>query len=656
MTPQKKISLRGSLAVLALSALLAACGGGGGSPGTTGSAAIGSGSGTGTGTATPVSAGTIAVSFVNAAGTATNAVTSASPLTVKALVKDSAGKIVVNQLVSFATDNTLAVFSPSSGTVLTDATGTASVTLTPASLSANSSGTVTASTTLSGATSAIQSTGNAGNYTVGATALTLSPITLSQPHIAAYNSTDVSVTVQSNGVAYTAQSLNVSFSSACITSGKASLATTVPTSSGVAKAVYRDLGCGGNDTITATVAGAAKSASATVQIDAPAAASIKFTVADPVNQSIVIKGQGGINRTETATLTFQAIDIFSKPLANVPVTFSVDSTNVTLNKTSDTTDASGNVVTTVNSGSVPTSFSVKATLAGGVSTQSSTIIVTTGQPVQRAFSLGVSNPNIEGWNVDSGTTTPASIVSVLMADQNGNPVSDGTPVVFQTNLGSVGSSSKGGCNSVNGGCSVDYRSQEPRTAANNLPSTPCNTGTAAGVSNDSTRPGVATICGSTTDGTNTVFAKTALFLSGNTAANVFLNGGTTRLTSDPLNPTDLGTVGATANKVFSLQINDVNLNPMPSGTSVTVTNLFNAALVGAVMPATVQGIFPHSLSGDDKTGNVISGNQGSTHTITIGTTQPTPCVQPLVGTFNVVVTTPLATSTTYPFKLTFSCP
>lgn len=654
MTLQTKISFRGGLAVLAMAALLSACGGGGGNPGTTGSAAVGSGSG-GTGTTTPTAAGSVTVTFANASGAASNSLTSASPLTVKGLVKDSSGKAVANQLVTFATDNTLAVFSPSAGTALTDATGTASVTMTPASLAAGGAGTVTASAVLSGATTAITGT---GNYNVGATALTLSPVTLSVPHIAAYNSTDVSVGVLAGGAPYTAQSLNVNFSSACITAGKASLAATVPTSSGVAKAVYRDLGCGGSDTITATASGASASSSATVQIDAPAAASIKFTTADPTTESIVIKGQGGIGRTETATLTFQAIDIFGKPLANVPVTFSTSSTTVTLNKTTDTTDASGNVVTTVNSGSVPEAFKVRATLASGISTQSDSIVVTTGLPVQKAFSLSLSVPNVEGWTVDSGTTTPASVASVSLADQNGNPVSDGTPVVFQTNLGAIGSSSKGGCNTVNGGCSVNYRSQQPRTASGNLPATPCNTGSAAGVSNDSTRTGVATICASTTDGTTTVFAKTALFLSGSAASNVFLNGGTTRLSTDPINgTTDLGTVTAYAGKVIALQINDVNLNPMPAGTTVTVANLLNATLVGgAVSPATVPGIFPHSTTADDPTGNTVSGNQGSTHIVSIGSTQPTPCTQTLVGTFNVVVTSPLGLSTSYPFKLTFSCP
>jgi len=646
------------LALCLCASLLAACGGGGGSPGTVGGTGSGSsGSGSGSGTTTPVTVGTVTVTFSNASGASSNSLTSAAPLTVKALVKDSNGKPVSNQLVNFATDNALAVFSPSAGTALTDTTGTASVTMTPASLAAGGAGTVTASTTLSGTTSAITGT---GNYNVGATALTLSAVTLSPTSIAAYNSVDVSVSVLAGGAPYTAQSLNVNFSSACITAGKASLAASVPTSSGVAKAVYRDLGCGASDTITATVSGASASSSATLQIAAPAAASIKFTAASPTSESIVIKGQGGISRTETATLTFQVIDTFGNPLSNVPVTFSVNSTNVTLNKVSDTTDASGNVVTTVNSGSVPLSFSVKATLAGGISTLSDSIVVTTGLPVQTAFSLSLSVANVEGWTVDSGVSKPASVASVLLADQNGNPVSDGTPVVFQTNLGAIGSSSTGGCNTVNGGCSVNYRSQQPRVASGtNLPSTPCNTGTGANVSNDSIRVGVATICASTTDGSaNVLFKKTALFLSGSTASYVYLNGSTTPLSADPTNAADLGSFNTSqSGPVIALQINDINLNPMPAGTTVTVSNLLNVALAGgAVQPPTVPNIFPHSTTGDDPTGNTISGNQGSTHIISLGSTQPTPCTKALAATFNVVITSPLGLSTSYPFKLNFTCP
>lgn len=628
------------LALAACALWLAACGGGGGSPGTV------PGGGT-----SVTAAASLSVSFVNAGNVASNSVTSAAPLTAQALVTDAAGKPVANALVAFATDAALGVFSPSAGTALSDANGVAKVSLRPASLASNGAGTVTASATLAGGT-----VKGAANFAVGATALTLSPLTLSTAQVAAYGSVNVSVSVLSGGTLFGEQ-LNVAFASACVAAGKASLAPLVPTNNGVARAVYRDLGCGNTDTISASVSGQSGAAStATLQITAPAASSIQFMAAVPTDKSIVIKGQGGLLRTETATLTFRVFDIFGQALGNVPVTFSTNSLDVTLNKFSDSTDVNGLVSTTVNSGTKPTAFKVNAALAGGIATQSDSIIVSTGQAVIKAFSLSLSLANIEGWSYDSGTLTPASSINVLLADASGNPVPDGAPVVFQTNLGAVGSSNKGGCTTVNGGCTVDFRSQNPRVAdAPNSPSTPCNTVSGgandARVSNDSVRVGVATVCASTTDGSSTLFSKIALFMSGSVASNVFMDGASVPLTGT----TDLGSVGAYASKVFALQINDLNLNPLPAGTTVTVANLVNATTVG-VAPETVPNIFPHSLAGDDPSGNVIIGNQGSTHTVTIGGTQPKPCTGPLNATFNVIITTPRGLATPYPFKLTFTCP
>lgn len=633
-----------------LSASLAACGGGGGSAGTTGGGSTGGTTGGGTGgtVTTPVATPTVTLAFTDSAGAATSALSAATPLVAKATVKDKDGKAVAGALVSFATDNTLAVFSPSVGTALTDASGVASVTMRPANLAAGGAAKVTATADVAGA-----STVGSSNFSVGATTLTLGTLNLSPSSIGAYGSTTLSVDVLAAGARYTAQQLAVTFSSACVTAGKATLATTVNTTNGTAQAVYRDVGCATRDTITASVQGAASPASAILDIASPSPASVQFTSALPVNQSIVIKGQGGILRTETATLKFKVFDIFGNALAGQLVSFSTNSTDVTVNKLSDTTDQNGEVITTVNSGSVATTFRVKASLPTGIATQSDSIVVTTGAPVQKAFSVSVTNSNVEGWNYDSGTAVPASNVNVLIADQFGNPVPDGTPVVFQTNLGAVGTSSKGACNTVNGGCSADFRTQDPRSNAVNTPGTPCNNYGAGGVGmNDATRPGVATICASSTDGSNTLFKKVAIFFSGSTAANVYLNGSATRLDGSV---TDLGTVGATQPKVFSLMINDINNNPMPSGTTVAIGNINNGNAVG-VAPATVQNIFPHSAAGDDGSGNTISGNQGSYHTITIGSSQPTPCTGALVSTFNVNVTTPKLVTTTYPFKVTFSCP
>ncbi|TFW30739.1 Ig-like domain-containing protein [Massilia horti] len=635
------------LLALALVLALSSCGGGGGNPG----AVIGGGGnpapggGTGGGGTVPA-APTVTLAFVNAAGQPSNSLTGATPLTVKATVRDAAGKPVPNVIVAFATDEKLALFSPSAGTALTDPNGVASVTMRAASLAAGGAAKVTATSTVAGTTATAE-----GNYSVGATALSFGPLTATPSKLDAYGSTVLSVDLLANGAKYIDQQVNVNFSSACVAAGKATLASVVPTNNGTAQTVYRDQGCANNDVITVSADGVVKSATAALTIAPPAAASVQFASASPTDKSIVIRGQGGVGRTETATLTFKVFDTFNRPLAGQTVTFSTTSPYVTLNKTTDNTDQDGVVITTVNSGAVPTTFRVQATLKSGVSTLSDSIVVTTGQPVQRAMSLSATKSNVEGWSYDSGTSIPASVINVLLADINGNPVADGTPVVLQTNIGAIGSSDKGGCLTVNGGCSVDFRTQQPRVAVPGSPVTPCNSG--YGATPDSTRPGVATICASSNDGTNTLSTKIALFLSDSHVAFAYLDGGSTPLSKTVA--TDLGSVHSDESKVFRLQFNDLHMNPMPVGSKVEITALANGTAVG-VAPATVLNIFPHSDQGDDITGNNVSGAQGSTHTISLTSNQQKNCTGPATATFNVTVTTPLQYVTAFPFKLTFTCP
>jgi len=653
----KKTKYMHASVALLVAATISACGGGGGSPGSTGGSGSGSGGNGGTGggsTPTVPATPTVSLTFVNTGGQSSNSLTGATPLTVRATVRDAAGQPVPNALVSFATEATLAVFSPTAGTALTDANGVATVTLRTASLSANGAGKVTATTSVGGTTITSE-----GNYSVGATALTFSGLRVKDASIAAYGSTEVSVDVRANGALYTDQSVTVRFSSACVAAGKATLAATAVSNKGTAMAVYRDQGCGNQDTITASADGVPNSVSNTLQIALPAAASVQFVSAAPLDKSIVIRGQGGINRTETATLRFRVFDIFDRPLVGQPVVFSVVPNGaVKINKTDDTTDQNGEVITTVNSLDTPTTFRIQATLPKtgnatrpDIYTLSDSIVVTTGLPVQRSLSLSSTRANVEGWRIDSGPTVPASVVNILLADQSGNPVADGTPIVFQTNLGAIGSSDKGGCTTVNGGCSVDFRTQNPRVALPNTPVTPCNTG--PGSSPDSTRPGLATICASTTDGTNTQFGKTTIFFSGSFAENIFLNGSSTAL---PNRTVELGPVPSDNPLVFTLQLNDENLNPMPAGSTVQVTGLANANVVG-VVPATVPNILAHSATGvDNHTGNTVGGAQGSTHRFTISSTSAKPCISSSVATFDVTVTTPGGSTTSIPFRVAFSCP
>ncbi|WP_332877807.1 Ig-like domain-containing protein [Massilia sp. S19_KUP03_FR1] len=650
----KTTRLRLSALALASTLALVACGGGGGSPG--GTAAVGSGTttpatGTGTGTTVPVTTPTLTVALTNAAGSGSNSLTGATPLTARATVLDKDGKAVVGAIVAFATDATLGLFTPTAGTSLTDASGVASMTLRSASLSAAGAGKLTATATVAGTTVSSDT-----NYTVGSTALTFGPVTSTLASIQAYGSTTLSVDVIANGAKYTDQSVNVNFSSACVTAGKATLAATVATIQGTAQVVYRDKGCGNNDTISVGANGVTKAATTTLTIAPPAAASVQFTTASPVGKSIVIAGQGGIGRTETATLTFTVSDIFGNPLSGQPVVFTPSTNLVKLNKTTDTTDALGQVITTVNSLSTPTSFSIFATLPGkNIFTQSDSIVVTTGRPDQAHMSMSATVYNTDGWNYDSGTTVPASMVNLLLADSAGNPVPDGTPIVFQTNLGAVGSSNQGACTTLNGGCSVDFRTQSPRVASPGLPATPCNTGT--GAKADSTRPGLATVCASTTDGTNTLFTRIGIFFSGNTAASGILNG-SIPLTSGISTPYDLGTITQTGSKVFTIQFNDVNGNPMPIGSSVALTSVAGVT-ASAPSPDVVPNVAPHSSVGDDISGVIVSGNQGSTHTFTVAGIQKTDGCQTVNASFVAAITsapgTTRAVTTTFPFKLTVTC-
>jgi hypothetical protein len=118
----------------------------------------------------------------------------------------------------------------------------------------------------------------------------------------------------------------------------------------------------------------------------------------------------------------------------------------------------------VFSGTIPGPVKVRAQLVADATifAETQNLTVSSGPPSQRFMSLSVSTSNIEGMNID-GTGT---LITVRLADRQGNPVDDGTVVNFTTEGGQVASSCAtqkvGGISQ----CTTNFISQNPRLDPN----------------------------------------------------------------------------------------------------------------------------------------------------------------------------------------------
>lgn len=397
---------------------------------------------------------TLALSDTAAPFAARTSIANTLPARVTATVKNANGVAVQNAIVTFKTSDPRDTFSGGANTALTDINGNAWVVLTTSNTGGGAS-TVTADTNVNGA-----AVTNSMNYAIGASAITLSPITLPAVALSAYGTASVSVTVLNNGVPYTTP-MTVNFTSACASTGKATLTSSVTTVNGVATASYLDNGCNNTipgDVITASLMNGV-TATGNMKVNSPAIGSIQFVsvVTNPATNPtmITLKGTGGAGRSETARVTFRVVDSAGNPFS-APVTFSLNTTlgGLALSSYSAVSDPiTGNAVTNVIAGSFSTGVRVTAT-TGALSSQSDQLLVSTGIPAQDSFSLSASTHNIEGWVRDGTLTT----LTARLADHFHNPVPDGTAVYFTTEGGAISPS----CTTVGGACSVTMSSQALR--------------------------------------------------------------------------------------------------------------------------------------------------------------------------------------------------
>lgn len=252
----------------------------------------------------------------------------------------------------------------------------------------------------------------------------------------------------------------VSFSSTCVDQDLADIDASVTTVAGRAVTTYIAKGCDGTDTITATatVGDATLSAKGSLTVIGNSLGSINFVSATPT--IIGLQGAGGAGRSETSVMVFKVLNSIGDPVANAEVSFALNTNagGLSLSPASGVSGADGTVETVVTSGTVITSVRVTATLnSTTIATQSDLLKVSSGLSDQDSFSISAETLNPEALDYDGERVA----ITARLADHFNNRVADGTTVSFTTEGGSIDDADSS-CQTVNGACSVDWVSQNPR--------------------------------------------------------------------------------------------------------------------------------------------------------------------------------------------------
>lgn len=252
----------------------------------------------------------------------------------------------------------------------------------------------------------------------------------------------------------------VEFTSTCIEAGDASIDTPVTTTDGEFSTTYTDDGCNAADEVNAQVQvdGDVLTASATLEVEGAELGSIAFVGAEPDN--IGLRGMGGVGRTETSVVTFQARNERGDGVPNQTVAFTLSTEVGDIQLIGDDvvqSDSDGMASVTVKSGTVATPVRVNARIVETqVGTQSDRITISTGIPEADGVSLSAECWNIEALNEDGQQVE----LTMRLRDRFSNPVVDGTQVQFSAEGGMIDAE----CLTEGSACSVTWTSQNPRPA------------------------------------------------------------------------------------------------------------------------------------------------------------------------------------------------
>lgn len=456
---------KNTFALLVAAALFSGCGGSG--TDISGSSSSGSsGSSDSSGSTTTTQAYTLSVQ--NCSNSVATACESISELSLQntnyvvAKLVDQNGQPVSGKVVTLTTDR--GAVKPSSGK-LTDKNGYAVFSITATGITdAGELSNITVGN--AGATSLTESISYGSNANLVFT-FSSDVSTLAQGATAALN-----IAVTLNGQSYKTP-VSVSFSSQCLTDGKAVLASKVTTdTNGLASVTYKGVSsdgtqaCGTSDTIIATLDNNTQQQLTITNQLAPSNTIIATT---PSPEFITLHGYNGAS--SRVTFTVNNSEGTAVPAQTVNLAFSLPSitdSGYSLSPASAQTDSNGQVTVTVNAGSIPLPVAVKASIPNtNIQTVSLPIAVGTGYPDSNSFSPSADVYSLEGKATDGATAT----ITLRMADRFNNPIPDGTKVYFTTEGGSIKGNLSDGtigstpvCTTSDSSCTATLTSMNPRPA------------------------------------------------------------------------------------------------------------------------------------------------------------------------------------------------
>ena len=440
------------LTALTISLTLAGCGGGGGDTVDSVAPAPDLGveqPGTGGGEQATGEINIVEGALFNADGNVINSV-SLEGAYYKIKVVDNTQNPIINAKVVFDIDaEGINLSQTTSGAVLTDAEGIAQIFLKPNNAEVSGAYTISANVTYKQKTATTETT-----FSVQATNVTLSEITVGSSSLASGGQTPISLKV-TNEAGDVLSGVLVNLNSSC---GQIPEQVTSD-SEGMIKAVFKAINldttlCSGPVSMSARTGN--KTKSTTVTVASAEATSIIYTSNDI---SLGIRGSGSSSTGQAEFTVYSG----STTLANEQVRVSLEKSPLGLtfgpNRNQQsyvaTTDASGQIIVPIFPGTTPGPVEIEVSLVDDplINALSKNITVASSRVTQTGLSLSWEK-NVLDWSYDGDSTQ----INARMVDRNGNKVPDGTVINFTAEGGKVTSS----CATVDGNCDVTFTTQNPR--------------------------------------------------------------------------------------------------------------------------------------------------------------------------------------------------